>query len=103
MSKDGSGNVKDHKVVSHKDWMSARTAFLAKEKEFTRLRDELSRERRELPWEAVEKNYVFEGANGKQTLPELFDGRSQLVVYHFMFHPDDTRVCPHCSLRADNF
>jgi predicted dithiol-disulfide oxidoreductase (DUF899 family) len=103
MSKDGSGNVKDHKVVSHKEWMSARTAFLAKEKEFTRLRDELSRERRELPWEAVEKNYVFEGADGKQTLPELFEGRTQLVMYHFMFHPDDVKVCPHCSLRADNF
>lgn len=79
---------KDHPVVSHEKWFSARKSFLAKEKEFTRLRDELSRQRRDLPWEVVDKNYVFEGPNGKQSLPEPFDGRSQLIVYHFMFDPN---------------
>jgi predicted dithiol-disulfide oxidoreductase (DUF899 family) len=92
-----------HKVVSHEEWLAARTALLAKEKEFTRLRDELTEQRRALPWEAVTKEYVFEGASGKQTLPELFEGRSQLIVYHFMFHPDDEVGCPHCSIRADGF
>jgi predicted dithiol-disulfide oxidoreductase (DUF899 family) len=67
--------------------------FLAKEKEFTRLRDELSRERRELPWEVVDKKYVFEGSNGKQSLPELFEGRNQLIVYHFMFDPSWEEGC----------
>jgi predicted dithiol-disulfide oxidoreductase (DUF899 family) len=97
------GGMKDHAVVSHEKWLSARTAFLAKEKEFTRLRDELSRQRRELPWEAVTKEYVFEGPDGKQTLPQLFDGRSQLIVYHFMFDPSWDAGCPHCSFWADNF
>src|SRR5262249_13574074 len=91
------------KVVSHAEWLAARTAFLAKEKEFTRLRDELSRQRRELPWEAVTKEYVFEGADGKQTLSELFDRRSQLLIYHFMFDPGWDAGCPHCSRWADNF
>jgi predicted dithiol-disulfide oxidoreductase (DUF899 family) len=95
--------IKDHPVVSHEEWLSARAAFLAKEKEFTRLRDELNRQRRELPWELVDKEYVFEGAEGKQTLLELFDGRSQLIVYHFMFDPSWDAGCPHCSFWADNF
>src|ERR1700731_2324627 len=95
--------VKNHPVGSHDDWLSAPTPFLAKEKEFTRLRDELNQQRRELPWEAVRKNYVFDGPNGSQSLADLFEGRSQLVVYHFMFHPSDDVGCPHCSLRADNF
>jgi predicted dithiol-disulfide oxidoreductase (DUF899 family) len=90
-------------VVSHEEWLSARTAFLVKEKEFTRLGDEMSRQRRELPWEAVEKDYVFEGLNGKQSLAELFDSRSQLIIYHFMFDPGEDSGCPHCSLRADGF
>ena len=89
--------------MSHAEWLKARVAFLAKEKEFTRLRDELSQQRRELPWEAVDKQYVFEGPKGKQTLPELFDGRSQLIVYHFMFSPEWDAGCPHCSFWADNF
>jgi predicted dithiol-disulfide oxidoreductase (DUF899 family) len=97
------GGMKDHAVVSHEKWLAARTAFLAREKEFTRLRDELSRERRELPWEAVEKEYVFEGPKGKETLGQLFDGRSQLIVYHFMFDPSWEAGCPHCSFWADNF
>jgi predicted dithiol-disulfide oxidoreductase (DUF899 family) len=96
-------SLKNHGVVSHKEWLAARTAFLEKEKEFTRLRDELSQKRRELPWEAVTKAYVFEGPNGKQTLAELFDGRSQLVVYHFMFDPSWDAGCPHCSFWADSF
>ncbi len=94
---------KDHPVLSHEEWFSARKSFLAKEKEFTRLRDELSRQRRDLPWEVVDKKYVFEGPNGKQSLPELFDGRSQLIVYHFMFDPNWDAGCPHCSFWADNF
>ncbi len=92
-----------HKVVSSKEWIAARSALLAKEKEFTRLRDELSRQRRELPWEAVREDYAFEGPDGRETLSRLFDGRSQLVVYHFMFHPDWDAGCPHCSRWADNF
>ena len=101
--KDSSGGPTNHPVVSHDEWIAARKAFLEKEKEFTRLRDELSRQRRELPWEAVPKEYVFEGPAGKQSLPELFDGRSQLIVYHFMFAPDWDAGCPHCSFWADNF
>jgi predicted dithiol-disulfide oxidoreductase (DUF899 family) len=77
--------------------------LLAKEKEFTRQGDELSRQVRELPWEAVTKEYVFDGRDGEERLTDLFAGRSQLVVYHFMFHPDDKAGCPHCSLRADGF
>jgi predicted dithiol-disulfide oxidoreductase (DUF899 family) len=95
--------IQDHPVVSHEEWLAARTAFLAKEKEFTRLRDELNRQRRDLPWEIVDKNYVFEGPEGKQTLPELFDGRSQLIVYHFMFDPAWEAGCQHCSFWVDNF
>ena len=96
-------SLKNHRVVSHTEWLAARTAFLEKEKEFTRLRDQLSQKRRELPWEAVTKPYVFEGPNGKQTLAELFDGRSQLIVYHFMFDPSWDAGCPHCSFWADSF
>ncbi|HTR58485.1 MAG TPA: thioredoxin family protein [Casimicrobiaceae bacterium] len=92
-----------HRVVSHKEWIGARKRLLAREKEFTRLRDRLSSARRALPWERVEKDYAFEGPDGRQTLSELFDGRSQLVVYHFMFHPDWSAGCPHCSRWADNF
>ena len=102
-TKDCSSVLKNHPVVSKEGWLSARKALLAKEKEFTRLRDKLSQQRRELPWEAVKKEYVFEGPNGKQTLPELFDGRSQLIVYHFMFDPSWEAGCPHCSFWADNF
>ncbi len=98
----GSG-VEGHRVVSHAEWLAARTAFLAKEKEFTRLRDELSRQRRELPWEKVEKSYVFEGRTGRKTLVDLFGKRSQLLVYHFMFSPEWDEGCPHCSFWADSF
>jgi predicted dithiol-disulfide oxidoreductase (DUF899 family) len=92
-----------HSVVGHDEWVDARKALLAKEKEFTRARDELSRQRRELPRARVDKEYVFDGAEGRKTLADLFDGRSQLVVYHFMFPPEWDEGCPHCSFWADNF
>ena len=92
-----------HKIVSHDDWIAARRSFLAKEKEFTRLRDELSRERRELPWELVKKEYVFETDQGRQTLAELFGGHTQLIVYHFMYAPEWEIGCRSCSFWADNF
>ena len=95
--------LENHKIVSHREWIEARKELLKKEKEFTRLRDQLSQWRRDLPWERVEKSYVFEGPSGKETLSHLFDGRSQLVVYHFMFAPDWDAGCPHCSHWADNF
>lgn len=91
------------KIVSPAEWLAARKALLKKEKEFTRLRDDLSRQRRELPWEKVEKSYVFEGPAGKVSLSELFKGRSQLIVYHFMFGPGWEQGCPSCSFLADNF
>lgn len=92
-----------HKVVSNEEWIEARKAFLAKEKEFTRQRDELSRQRRELPWVKVEKNYLFDGPKGKVMLADLFEGRSQLIVYHFMFGPGWKEGCPSCSFLADHF
>jgi predicted dithiol-disulfide oxidoreductase (DUF899 family) len=92
-----------HKVVSHDAWIAARQRFLLKEKEFTRLRDELSRERRELPWERVDKEYVFESTNGRETLADLFGKHSQLIVYHFMYGPDWEVGCRSCSFWADNF
>ena len=95
--------LEQHKVVAHDAWLEARKQFLAREKDFTRLRDQLSQARRDLPWERVDKRYVFEGPNGQETLPDLFDGRSQLIVYHFMFDPDWEEGCPHCSRWADNF
>jgi predicted dithiol-disulfide oxidoreductase (DUF899 family) len=93
----------NHPVVSHEQWTEARKALLAREKEFTRLRDELSQRRRELPWEAVTKSYAFEGPNGSETLSDLFGGKSQLIVQHFMFHPDWNEGCKSCSFWADNY
>jgi predicted dithiol-disulfide oxidoreductase (DUF899 family) len=101
-----------HKVVKHDQWLAARKKHLAKEKEFTRMRDQLSRERRELPWELVEKPYSFEGERGRQTLGELFEGRGQLVIYHAMFNPESAgphtpwtadAPCFVCSFWMDNF
>ena len=92
-----------HKVVSEKAWITARRKLLAKEKSFTRARDALAKQRRALPWTRVEKDYAFEGAGGRRTLAELFGGRSQLVVYHFMFGPEWNAGCPHCSHWADSF
>lgn len=95
--------MKTHSVVSQQQWLEARKQLLIKEKEFTRLRDQLSVERRALPWVKIDKDYIFESAHGKQTLSDLFDGRSQLMVYHFMLGPDWQEGCPSCSFWADNF
>jgi len=104
--------MENHKVVSPEAWREARIELLAKEKDFTRLRDQLSQARRDLPWEAVDKEYVFEGPKGRRTLAELFDGRGQLVVYHAMFDPATASpstswtadaACHACSFWADNF
>ena len=92
-----------HKVVSHDEWIAARKALLAEEKAFTRARDAVSRKRRELPWEKIHKNYVFDGPDGKETLADLFGGKSQLIVYHFMLGPGWEEGCPSCSLLADHF
>ncbi len=96
-------NDSTHSVVPHGTWIAARTALLAKEKQFTRLRDELSQARRDLPWEEVGKEYVLTGPDGPETLADLFAGRSQLIVYHFMYPADWDDGCPHCSFWADNF
>jgi predicted dithiol-disulfide oxidoreductase (DUF899 family) len=98
-----STGIQEHEVVSSKEWIASRKDLLRKEKEFTRLRDELSRKRRELPWKKVDKNYVFDGPNGKVTLAELYGGKSQLIVYHFMFGPGWEAGCPSCSYLADHF
>jgi len=103
MKTEDTTSLKQHPVVSHDEWFAARRELLEKEKAFTRQGDELSRLQRSLPWEVVTQPYAFDGPNGLETLSDLFDGRSQLIVYHFMFHPDDKAGCPHCSLRADGF
>lgn len=95
--------MQPHKIVSHEEWIAARKAHLSDEKAFTRARDALSKKRRELPWEKVEKKYVFDGPNGKETLADLFGGKSQLIVYHFMFGPGWEAGCPVCSAVADGF
>lgn len=95
--------MESHRVVSREAWIEARKALLAKEKEFTRQRDRLSRERRALPWVKIDKEYVFEGADGRQSLGDLFAGRRQLVVYHLMFDPGWDEACKSCSFWADNF
>ena len=92
-----------HEVVSQDEWLAARKAHLAKEKALTKARDQLSAERRALPWVKVEKNYVFDTPSGKKTLGDLFAGRSQLIVYHFMLGPDWGEGCPSCSYLADHF
>jgi predicted dithiol-disulfide oxidoreductase (DUF899 family) len=92
-----------HKVVSRDEWVAARKAFLAEEKEFTRARDRLSERRRELPWVEVEKSYVFDSPNGKEPLSDLFGGKSQLIVYHFMYDPSWDAGCKSCSFWADNY
>jgi predicted dithiol-disulfide oxidoreductase (DUF899 family) len=91
----------DHEVGSREEWQAARDQLLAREKEHTRLGDELARQRRELPWVRVEKEYRFDTDDGEQGLAELFDGRSQLLVYHFMFGPSYEAGCPTCSSGAD--
>lgn len=95
--------VENRKVVSPKEWVAARKKLLVKEKKFSKLRDELHLQRRQLPWVKLEKKYVFEGPSGKVTLADLFDGKSQLIVYHFMFGPGWGEGCAHCSFWADHF
>jgi predicted dithiol-disulfide oxidoreductase (DUF899 family) len=95
--------VDSHAVVSHEEWLEARLRLLNEEKEFTRLRDRLTRQRRDLPWERVDKQYRFTGPEGGLTLADLFAGRRQLITYHFMFDPSWDAGCPHCSFWADHF
>jgi len=96
-------NAMEHsKVVTPAEWVAARKELLRKEKEFTRLRDQLSRERRELPWEKVEQKYFFDGPGGKESLGDLFGGKSQLIIYHFMFGPEWKEGCPSCSFNMDH-
>jgi len=95
--------TRQHKVVSQEEWHTARKVLLQKEKEFTRERDALAAERRALPWIKVEKDYVFDAPDGKKTLADLFDGRSQLLVYHLMFAPDWDAACLGCSYVSDHF
>jgi len=92
----------EHPVVYREDWLAARRQLLSREKELTRLRDELSAARRALPWVRVEKDYVFDTPDGPATLADLFDGRSQLMVYHFMFGPGWEQGCPSCSFLSDH-
>ena len=92
-----------HRIVSQAEWLQASKAQLAREKEFTRLREELAQARRAMPWVKVEKDYVFDAPEGKVTLADLFDSKSQLIVQHFMFGPDWNEGCPSCSFWTDNF
>jgi predicted dithiol-disulfide oxidoreductase (DUF899 family) len=92
-----------HKIVSQDEWLAARKALLAKEKEFSKARDQLSSARRDLPWVKVEKNYVFDTSQGKEKLADLFGGKGQLIVYHFMLGPGWVQGCPSCSFLADHF
>src|SRR5213596_3454203 len=91
----------EHRIGTQEEWQAERDALLKQEKELTRRNDELARKRRELPWVPVERDYSFETGHGTKSLAELFDGRSQLLVYHFMFGPDYTAGCPVCSSIAD--
>jgi predicted dithiol-disulfide oxidoreductase (DUF899 family) len=97
------GLEKKHEVVSRQDWITARKTLLKTEKELTHMRERLAEERRALPWEKVEKEYVFEGDRGKETLADLFGKKSQLVIYQFMFAPEWEEGCPHCSFWADHY
>jgi predicted dithiol-disulfide oxidoreductase (DUF899 family) len=95
--------MEPHNIVSHDQWIAARKAYLAEEKAFSRARDALAHKRRELPWEKVEKSYLFDTPSGKQSLADLFGAKSQLIVYHFMLGPGWEAGCPSCSLLADHF
>jgi predicted dithiol-disulfide oxidoreductase (DUF899 family) len=92
----------NHPVVSSERWVSERKTLLAREKELMRLHDQIARERRALPWERVEKDYVFDASEGRRTLSDLFGGRRQLLVQHFMFGPEWEQGCPSCSFMADH-
>jgi len=95
--------IENRKVVSQKEWLVARKKLLVKEKKLSKLRDELNLQRRKLPWVKIEKEYVFDGPMGRVTLADLFGGKSQLIVYHFMFGPGWKEGCPHCSFWADHY
>jgi predicted dithiol-disulfide oxidoreductase (DUF899 family) len=95
--------IENRKVVSHKQWLAARKKLLVKEKKFSKLRDEMNRQRRKLPWVKIEKDYIFDGPEGRVTLGDLFCGKSQLIIYHFMFGPGWEEGCPHCSFWADHY
>jgi predicted dithiol-disulfide oxidoreductase (DUF899 family) len=96
------GSTQNHRVVSSDEWAAGRRTLLAHEKELTRLRDRVARERRALPWVRVDTDYVFDAPEGRRTLAELFDGRHQLLVQHFMFAPGQEQGCPSCSFMADH-
>jgi len=96
-------DLTNHRVVTREQWLEERKALLAQEKAFTRQREELAQRRRELPWVKVEKFYAFESPTGRETLNDLFEGRRQLVVYHFMFSPEADAGCAHCSYWADHY
>src|SRR5262249_55634485 len=95
-------STENHRIVSRDEWVAGRKTLLAHEKELTRLRDEIARERRALPWVQIDKNYVFDAPEGQRTLAELFDGRRQLLVQHFMLAPGWEQGCPSCSFMADH-
>src|SRR6202171_1844910 len=94
--------IENPKIVSRDEWLGARKKLLAKEKQLTHQRDAIAAERRQLPWVKVEQNYVFDGPHGKAPLADLFDGKSQLIIYHFMFGPEWNEGCPSCSLNMDH-
>src|SRR2546421_3795580 len=95
--------IENRKVVPQKEWLAARKKLLVKEKKLSKLRDELNLQRRKLPWVKIEKEYIFDGPAGKVTLGDLFCGKGQLIIYHFMFGPGWNEGCPHCSFWADHF
>jgi len=95
--------MKPGNIVSRDEWLEARKILLQEEKDFTRLRDQLSRKRRQLPWLKVDTDYVFEDLSGKLSFVDLFEDKSQLIIYHFMYGPDWEEGCPSCSFWADNF
>jgi predicted dithiol-disulfide oxidoreductase (DUF899 family) len=103
MKPQGGMDMDGHPIVSRDAWLEARRQLLAREKEFTRLRDELSRQRRELPWVRIDQRYVFDGPGGKESLADLFGSKRQLIVFHFMFAPDWEAGCKSCSFWADGF
>jgi predicted dithiol-disulfide oxidoreductase (DUF899 family) len=103
MANDDSGPIIDHSVTTRDAWLKARVELLDKEKNFSRLRDELNEQRRALPWVRLEKKYVFQTPTGQASLADLFDGKRQLIVYHFMFSPEQAEGCPHCSFWAEHF
>jgi predicted dithiol-disulfide oxidoreductase (DUF899 family) len=95
--------MQNQTIVSRDEWLEARRELLEEEKQFTRLRDQLSIKRRKLPWVKIDTEYLFDGTNGQQSLSDLFEEKSQLIIYHFMYGPDWQEGCPSCSFWADNF